>query len=283
MNDVEKKLNTKPVILDAGFAEDDGREIDLMELFFRLLEKAGWIVGAAVLATIVVALYTAFCVTPMYRSTSKLYVLNSSDSAINLNDLNIGEKLAGDYVQVFNNYEVYELAKSYMDADQYEYWGGTNPEVKKLLREKKYTLDADFGTVLSMMDINVINNTRIIEIQVTSEDPEKAMVIANVYALAAQNFIERVMNTDRPSVFESARVPGGPSSPNMTRNVILAFVAGAVLAVAFFVIQFVMDDRARTSDQLQKKLGLPTLGLMPIQASERRSNKISMKKGETKK
>lgn len=282
MNDVEKKLSAKSVILDAGFADEDEREIDLMELFFRLLEKAGWIIGAAVAAAIVVALYTAFCVTPKYCSTAKLYVLNSSDSAINLNDLNIGEKLAGDYVQVFNNYETYELAKGYMAPDKYEKYGGNNVAVKKLLAEKKYTLE-DFGAVQSMLDISVIDNTRIIEIKVTNEDPEKAMVIANVYALAAQNFIEVTMNTDRPSMFESARVPEYPSSPNLAMNVILAFVLGAAVAIAVFVIQFVLDDRARTAEQLQKKLGLPTLGLMPIQASERRSSKFNNRKGEARK
>lgn len=282
MNDVEKKLSAKSVILDAGFADEDEREIDLMELFFRLLEKAGWIIGAAVVAAIVVAMYTAFCVTPEYCSTAKLYVLNSSDSAINLNDLNIGEKLAGDYVQVFNVYETYETAKTFMDPDKYEYYGGENKEVIKLLKEKQYTLD-DFSAVQGMLEISVIDNTRIIQIKVTNEDPEKAMVIANVYALAAQTFIERTMNTDRPSVFESARVPQYPSSPNLVMNVVLAFVLGAAVAVAVFVIQFVLDDRARTAEQLQKKLGLPTLGLMPIQASERRSSKFNNRKGEAQK
>lgn len=282
MNDVEKKLSAKSVILDAGFADEDEREIDLMELFFRLLEKAGWIIGAAVVAAIVVAMYTAFCVTPMYCSTAKLYVLNSSDSAINLNDLNIGEKLAGDYVQVFNVYETYETAKTFMDPDMYEKYGGENEEVKKLLKEKQYTLD-DFSAVQGMLEISVIDNTRIIEIKVTNEDPEKAMVIANVYALAAQNFIETVMNTDRPSVFEYARVPQYPSSPNLVLNVALAFVLGAAVSVAVFVIQFVLDDRARTAEQLQKKLGLPTLGLMPIQAAERRSSKFNNRKGEAQK
>ena len=48
MNDVEKKLSAKSVILDAGFADEDEREIDLMELFFRLLEKAGWIITLSI-------------------------------------------------------------------------------------------------------------------------------------------------------------------------------------------------------------------------------------------
>lgn len=282
MNDVEKKLSAKSVILDAGFADEDEREIDLMELFFRLLEKAGWIIGAAVAAAIVVALYTAFCVTPKYCSTAKLYVLNPSDSAINLNDLNLGEKLAGDYVQVFNVYETYELAKDYMNPDVYEGRVRAHNATAKILREEKYTLD-DFSAVQGMLEIGVIDNTRIIEIKVTNEDPKKAMVIANVYALAAQEFIERTMNTDRPSMFESARVPEYPSSPNLAMNVILAFVLGAVVAIAVFVIQFVLDDRARTAEQLQKKLGLPTLGLMPIQASERRSSKFNNRKGEARK
>lgn len=280
MNTVDRKLNAKPVVPDAGYAQDDGREIDLLELFFRLLEKAGWIAGIAVAAAVVAVLYTVLFVTPAYRATAKLYVLNSSDSAINLNDLNIGEKLADDYVQVFNNYEVYEMAQKFLNPAQYEMYSN-DKEVLKLLTEKTYTLSGDFSEVLEMLDINVISNTRIIEINVTSEDKKEAMVVANVYALAAQEFIASVMRTDRPSMFEPARIPEMPSSPNVLKNAVLAFVICGVLAAAFFVIQFILDDRVRTAEQLQKQLGLPTLGLMPIQASERRSGRLESGKKVT--
>lgn len=268
----EKKIvQVNQGVLDAEYVSDDEREIDLMGLFFRLVEKAGWIIGAAVVVAVLVALYTTLFVTPKYRSTAKLYVLNSSDSAINLNDLNIGEKLAGDYVQVFNNYEVYELAKYYLNADNYNA-NGANPEVKKLMAQKEFEFSGGFSSVQSMLDVNVIDNTRIIEISVTSEDPEEAMVFANVYALAAQHFIASVMKTDTPSIFESARVPGSPSSPNLVLNTILGCMLGGVCAAGFFIIQFLADDRVRTAEQMEKRLGIPTLGAMPVLESERKAH-----------
>lgn len=66
---------------------DEDVQIDLLELFYRLLEKAQWIVASAALCAIIASLCTIFFITPLYTATSKLYVTNVSDSAINLSDL----------------------------------------------------------------------------------------------------------------------------------------------------------------------------------------------------
>jgi capsular polysaccharide biosynthesis protein len=81
-------------------AKDAETEIDLRELCRCLFEHIKLILFTAVLGASLSFAYTYFCVTPMYEATSKLYVINSSDSALNLSDLQIGSYLASDYIEV---------------------------------------------------------------------------------------------------------------------------------------------------------------------------------------
>lgn len=239
---------------DQGFSEElrlndnnDGNEleIDLVALMYRLLEKAKWIIAAALVGTILAGVVTANFITPMYESTSKLYVVNSSNATIDLAALQIGDKLAADYVQVFKNWEVHDKVIAALGLD--------------------YT----YGEIQDMLTITTPSSTRIIEITATSSDPQEARDIAMAYAEVACAFIVARMETESPSIFENPRVPLLPSSPSMIRNLIIGFLLGAIVAAAVIVIQFIVDDRIRSTDTLQKQLGLPTLGMMPIQEGDR--------------
>lgn len=236
---------------------DTEDEIDLVELFFRLIEKAWIIILAAVVAAVAMGLFTHFCIDNTYESTAKLYVLDTGNSAIDLSKLNIGEKLADDYVQVFKNWHVYE-------------------KVVEGLRIQGRDIPYSYGELQNMMRVQVISNTRIIQITITSGDPVEAQQIATSYAHAAKSFIANTMKTSEPTIFEEARVPTRPSGPSMIRNVILAFLLGAAATAGIVIVLFLTDDRIRTAEQLEKRIGLTTLGLMPIQ--ERKTRK-SVKEG----
>ena len=79
--------------MEAQQTVSESTEIDLVELMYRLLEKWAIIVLSCILGAVIACAYTLFMVTPQYTATSKLYVVNSNDSAINLSDLQIGSYL----------------------------------------------------------------------------------------------------------------------------------------------------------------------------------------------
>ena len=120
-------------------------------------------------------------------------------------------------------------------------------------------------------------NHRYSKITVTSPDPEEAQLIANTYAAVAPEFIAKVMKTVEPSIFQEARLPVSPVSPSKSRNLILGFLIGAMLAVGVITMMFVMDDKVRTSDDITKLLGLPTLGVVTMQNAMHGDNKRSGK------
>ena len=216
-------------------------EIDLGELFLRLLDKWYIIVAAALIGTIISGIWTYFFVTPMYEATTKLYILNSSNSAINLSDLQIGSQLATDYTYVFQNWHVHE----------------------KVIEE--LGLPYNYKEMDGMIRVSNPSGTRLLNITVSSPDPAEAQQIANTYAKVGREFISAVMKTEEPTIFQEARRPTKASSPSKTKNLIIGFLIGALIACAIIVIDFIRDDKVRTSDDITKLLGLPTLGVVTMQ------------------
>ncbi len=234
MRDIEK---VNPVAVDNK--ESQEFEIDIVELLLRLAECWKYIVACAVVGTVIMAIYSFIFATPMYEATSKLYVISNSDSAINLSDLQLGTALTADYTEVFNTWEVHEIVRQNLGLD-YE-------------REE----------LSEMVAISNPSDTRVLYITVTNKDPKLAADIANEYAGVAKQYISMTMQTDEPTDFSEALVPEKPVSPKKKLNVAIGFALGAFGACAVIVIQFLMDDKIKTADDIRKYTGLPTLAVVP--------------------
>ena len=87
----------------------------------------------------------------------------------------------------------------------------------------------------------------------------------------AQDFIYNVMDTEEPSMFSRALEPTSPVSPQKTRNVILGFLVGAIIMAGVFVVRFIMDDKIKTSEDITKYLGIPTLAIVPAIGSQKKA------------
>ena len=87
---------------------EDVDTIDLVDLAYRLLDSWKLLVCLALIGAILAGVFTTFFITPMYQSTSTIYVLSRRDSAINMSDLQIGTALTNDYIKVFSMWEVHE-------------------------------------------------------------------------------------------------------------------------------------------------------------------------------
>jgi capsular polysaccharide biosynthesis protein len=79
-------------------------EIDLMELFFELLNNWKVILISTVLVGVIAFVYSKFLITPQYESTSQLYVLSKSTSITSLADVQLGANLTNDYIVVVKTY-----------------------------------------------------------------------------------------------------------------------------------------------------------------------------------
>lgn len=219
-------------------------EIDLVEMMYRLLARWKLIIGLALLLAIAMGVYTTYYVVPMYQATSTIYVLSRKDSAINMSDLQIGTALTSDYIKVFQMWEVHEEVISNLNLP--------------------YTYSQMRGRLSVVND----SNTRMLDITFKSPDPKEAAAVANEYAKVVSQYIADTMFTDKPSIMSVALEPANPVSPNRTRNIMLGFILGAVIASAIVIVQMLMDDKYKTAEDIRKYTGLVTLAVVPMEKED---------------
>lgn len=229
--------------------------IDLLELFMGLLAHWTLIAATAVVGAVLMALYTFFLVTPMYKATATIYVVSRNDSVLNFSDLQVGSELTSDYIKVFEMWEVHEKVISNLDLD--------------------YT----YTDMASMLSVTNTSDTRMLDITVTNPDPEEAAAIANEYADVGAKYISEKMKTDEPTLMSSARVPENPFSPNKAKNILLGFVVGFVLACAVVVLRTMLDDTYKSADDIRKYTGMVVLASIPLaDAGEQPKEKSEFKR-----
>ena len=70
------------------------------------------------------------------------------------------------------------------------------------------------------------------------------------------------------AVVDEARTPSGPSSPSLPRNIAIALLLGLGLAGGLVFLRDQMDDRLRVPEDVEAKLGLSLLGVIPRSKEE---------------
>lgn len=114
-----------------------------------------------------------------------------------------------------------------------------------------------------MISINPVKTTEILEISVLNTDPELAAAIANSMASQFSKAVVDIKKVDSVSIVDSAMTPINPVKPNKQLNVLIAFIVGLMASVGLvFLIEY-MDNTVKTSDDVEKLLGIPVLGVIP--------------------
>ena len=220
--------------------QDDETEIDLLEIFYLLKAKLAWLIFSFVIGGVLAAAITIFCITPKYTATAKIYMVSaSSESVLNLSDLNLGTSLSQDYSELIKIRPVF------------------NEVIENL------GLDMEYEDLLEKVTISTIGDTRLLAVSVEDEDPKEAQRIVNELADTAVTYIPKVMETSTPNIAEYAIVPKNPSSPNVAKNTILGALVFFILTAAVFIARMLMDDSLNTAEDVEKAFGIMPFTVIP--------------------
>lgn len=219
---------------------DKEMEIDLLELFGFYMSKLWWIIGAFLIGALIAGLFTRYAITPKYTATSKLYMVSSSSqSVVDLTDLNIGQSISKDYV---------ELLK-------------TRPIIEGVIEEQG--LEYSYKQLLGMVSLSVVNDTRVVQVDVTSTDPKEAKIIANALAEKGVKELPKLTETPSTHIAEYATVPASQSSPNLTKNTMIGALLGLLAMLAVFTVKFLTDDTFKTAEDIEREFGVMPLSVIP--------------------
>lgn len=234
--------------------ENEELEIDLGELVGLLLSRWLLIILSALLFGMLAYGYSKLLVTPQYESTTQIYVINQqSTDTVNYTELQAGLQLTNDYVVMVESRSVLEQVINSMNLD--------------------YT----YESLLKKLSVSAQSNTRIIAITVEDPDPYEAKKIADAIREVASEKIASVMAIDSVNVMEEGNIAKEPSSPNVMKITLIGLMAGFVLAVGLVLLNYLLNDSVRTPDDVEKYLGLSTLGSIPLDEVKDEQNKKNQK------
>ena len=214
------------------------QSINLVELFYYILSKLHLILLGMIVCAVLLGYYAAYRVTPVYTATSKLYIMGTTGSSI-IADLQIGTVLTMDYQEVFKTWEVHQMVNEELGTDY------------------------SYSMLQSLITVSNPEDTRILYITARHPDSQMAADIANAYAAAAKRFIVQTMQTDEPSTFSIALVPGVASGGGVTGYVIRGMLLGTVLAGGLLVLVFLLDNRPKSPEDIMRCANIPTLAVIP--------------------
>lgn len=222
--------------------ENQAVEIDVFAMLKTLWKRKFSIVLVALVFAIAAFGYSAFLSKKEYQSTSRIYVVsrqNQDNNALTNSDLQAGSYLVKDYREIILSQNVLTQAIDELKLDM------TPAELSKKI------------------NVSVPTDTRILSITAKDGDPKEAARIANGLRNVAAEKIISVTKVSDVTTLDEAEVPQLPSSPNIRRNVLLGFVAGAGLMVVLLVVVEVLDDRVKRAEDIEELMGLTLLGIVP--------------------
>lgn len=232
----------------------DEIEIDLAELFRRLVAGMPMMIAVGLLTALVAFFVGRFVMTPSYESTTRIYVLSRQDSSsVTYSDLQMGSQLTQDYTELIQGRYVLE-------------------QVIEILG-----LDMDYNALLGMVSVSVPDDTRIVSITVRDSDPVRAMEIANCIRETATVYIANVMDIEAINVVETAFLPTQKSGPNVKLITLLGGMLGVFVVAAAAIIGYLTDDTIKTADDVEKYLELSTLAMIPLSEGEKQGKRKKKK------
>lgn len=220
--------------------------ISVIKLFltkFYVLLLAGLLFGGAVFAV------TTYLITPVYESRVSFYVYNTSSitsqqGTVNSSDLQAAESLATTYSKILSSNSVLDAVVNDVNRT----------ESDKSLERKD---------LAEMIKVSVITDTQLLEVVVSSTDPEYACKIASSFGRVAPREIVRITKAGGVEVVDRPEVADEQTSPRRVFDTAVGFIIGAIIASLMPIIRMMSDTKIYLPEDIEEIPGMVILGQIP--------------------
>ena len=222
--------------------EQNTMEIDVFQLLNTLWKRKLIIALVAIVTGAIAFAYSSFIIKPEYTSTTRIYVVNRNQGdkpGLTNQDLQAGSYLVKDYREIILSQDVLE----------------------KVVTDLQ--LDMPAKNLASKIQVTVPVDTRIVSISVKDKQPEEASRIANSLREVAAQKIINVTRVSDVTTLEEARPATSPSSPNIRRNTLIAFLGGLGVVVVVVLLVELLDVRVKRPEDIEDVMQIPLLGVIP--------------------
>ena len=216
--------------------ENQEVEIDLKALFLKIRSLWYVVILGALTGIFVSVLYGKLMTVPMYSASSMVY-LRSSSQSISLQDLQLGSELTKDYEIIFKS----------------------RPNLENVIAD--LDLDMSVGQLSGMIAISNPTDTRILQVSVTSEDPDLSASIVNEVVENGMQTV-REIDSQEPYVVERAIPNTTNVGTSLLHRAILGGLVGLIIAIGLISLRFILTDSITSVDDVEEVLGTPVLAVV---------------------
>ena len=220
---------------------EDEETIDLMELARLLWAHIVQIVAAAVAAALICLLVCMFALTPKYQASINMIVNTRQDTTTTFtsDNFNSAKNLISTYAVIIKG----------------------NTVLNEVIDE--LNLDMTYAELYDMVDVADVDATQIMKVTVTDTDAKRAgKIVQTIADIVPDVLVEKVEAGSCKTVSDVAINPN-KVFPQTKKYVVMAGLLGAVLVCGVLVLAHLLHDTVVDDEDIQKKLGLPVLGLIP--------------------
>ena len=219
--------------------------IDLLHIFKFLWQKVWMVAIASFLAAVIGFSVAAFLIAPTYSSSVMLYVNNSSFSlgntsfSISSSEITAAQSLVKTYREILMNRTTLNLVIDKADVSY------------------------DYKELFEMLEAEPSNDTEIMRVTVTAEDPKEASKIANCIAEVLPDRINDIIEGATMEVVDYAIPNGDKVAPSVTKYTAVGLILGALLSIIAIVIAAIMDDTIHDEEYVLNTYNYPILAKVP--------------------
>ena len=213
-------------------------EDSLEELLVLLKNNIKVISITTLLITIVVAIYTFFFITPMYQSSTDIFVTQTSEENISVSQQDINTSIS--------------LINTYGDIIKKDFI--LEPVIEEL------DLPMSTGTLRENLNVQTSGDSQVFSVVVQDENPYQAADIANTTTEIFQEKIYDIMNVDNVTILTAGTPNTNPASPNTPLNIAVGVLLGLMVGVGIVFLRELTDKRIKTERFITEQLGITVLG-----------------------
>ena len=214
-------------------------EINIRD-FLNYLKKYVLVIVAVSLVLIIgVFIYDKSIKKPLYTTYTTIILTKSNEAqtgtTITQNDILLNQKLVETYSKIIKSKLVLE----------------------QVISETGVTYTAE--ELSENVNVEAYENTEMLKISVTDQDPELAASIANSIAQVFSGEIAKIYQINNISVVDVAVTPEEVSNNTLKRDLLLALFVSIFGTIGVVFVVYYFDDTVKLTDDLEEEIGMPVV------------------------
>lgn len=214
-------------------------EINIRD-FLNYLKKYVLVIAAVALVLVIgVFIYDKSIKKPLYTTYTTIILTKSNETqtgtTITQNDILLNQKLVETYSKIIKSKLVLE----------------------QVISETGVTYTAE--ELSENVNVEAYENTEMLKISVTDQDPELAASIANSIAQVFSGEIAKIYQINNISVVDVAVTPEEVSNNTLKRDLLIALFISIFGTIGVVFVVYYFDDTVKLTDNLEEEIGMPVV------------------------